>query len=91
MGKNSSTDVIAFNLTDTKDLKNVFADIVVSTDTAIRNTKIFKTTLFYELCLYVIHGLLHILGYNDKLKKQRQIMEKRQKEILKCLSIKPKP
>jgi len=38
------------------------ADIVVSADTAIRNSRLLNTTPRFESCLYVIHGMLHLLG-----------------------------
>ena len=60
----------------------MFADIVISTDTAIRNAKIFKTTQLNELYLYVVHGVLHLLGYDDRTQKQRQIMQKKEKEYV---------
>jgi probable rRNA maturation factor len=61
---------------------NLSADIVVSTDAAIQNAKSFKTTPFYELNLYVIHGILHLLGYDDKNKKNSLIMHKKEKYLL---------
>lgn len=68
---------------------NLFADIVISTDRAIANAKTFKTTPLYELYLYVIHGVLHILGYDDKRKIDRLIMRKRQDYLLKSLNLSP--
>ena len=84
--KNSPTDVLCFDLSDTKGLKNMTADIIISTDTAIRNSKIFKTTPMYELFLYITHGVLHLLGYDDKTQKQRNAMHKRSLEILDTLT-----
>jgi len=73
--KNRPTDVLVFP-------GQMFADIVISTDTAIRNAKIFKTTQLNELYLYVVHGILHLLGYDDRTQKQRQIMQKKEKEYV---------
>ncbi len=82
--KKNATDVIAFNL-GSKD--NLLADIAVSTDTAIAQAKIFQTSCLYELYLYVVHGVLHILGYDDKTTKQKQIMQDKSIEILHALRI----
>ncbi len=97
LGKNKPTDVLAFNITDAhKEARrkrcNIFADIVISTDTAIRNARIFKTTPVYELYLYIVHGLLHLSGYDDKSKKDKLIIHKREESLLKqiCPFIKPK-
>ena len=63
--KDFSTDVLAFDLTAPDKKSGLCADILVSVDTALRNAKTFKTTPAYELSLYSIHGLLHLLGYDD--------------------------
>ncbi|KPK97483.1 MAG: hypothetical protein AMJ95_08760 [Omnitrophica WOR_2 bacterium SM23_72] len=70
--KNQPTDVLAFDS----------GEIVVSTDAAIRNAKIFKTEPLYELYLYVVHGLLHILGFKDRTQKQRAHMQQKAEQIL---------
>ncbi len=78
---NSATDVLAFNLSDKK-TGALLADIVISTDTAISNAQSFKTTAGNELLLYVTHGLLHILGFNDRTKAQTQLMRKKEEEYV---------
>lgn len=87
LGKNSPTDVISFDNSINKN--KIFADIVISVDTASRNARIFRTTPLYELYLYVVHGLLHILGYDDKRKKDRLDMHKKQEYLLKILNLLP--
>jgi probable rRNA maturation factor len=73
--KNRPTDVLAFDM-------QASYDIVISTDAVVRNSKIFKTTHLYELYLYVVHGMLHLLGYGDKTPRQRQIMRQKEKEYV---------
>ena len=87
LGKNNPTDVIAFDIAGPKARKKIFADIVISTDRAIFNAKIFKTSPLYELYLYVVHGVLHILGYDDKTKKDRLLMRKKEANLLKILNL----
>ena len=88
LSKNCSTDVIAFdNSLDNKE-GILLGDIAVSTDTAIRNARIYKTTPSYEIYLYVIHGVLHLLGYDDKTQKERKIMQSKANHIISTLSIK---
>jgi len=72
------TDVISFDISN--DPKKFMADIAVSTDTAIRNAKIYSTTPGQEALLYAIHGTLHLIGYDDSNPAQRSIMRK--KELL---------
>ena len=76
---NSATDVLAFNLGDKK---IILADIVISTDQAIKQAHNFKTTPDYELLLYVTHGILHILGFDDHTKTQIKMMRKKESEYV---------
>jgi probable rRNA maturation factor len=84
LGKDYPTDVIAFDMSQGRTL---CADIAISTDTASSNAKRFKTTPEYELYLYLIHGLLHLLGYDDKTQRQRKKMEKMALSVLGALNI----
>jgi probable rRNA maturation factor len=84
-GKSYTTDCLAFEIG--KNLsQDTIADIVISTETAINNAKIFKTTPIYEVYLYAIHGTLHILGYKDKNKKYKKIMDLKSARILTWLA-----
>jgi probable rRNA maturation factor len=74
----SATDVLAFDLSEKKDAKIISADIIISAQAALKQANVFKTTPDYELSLYVAHGILHILGYDDQ--KTRQIKQMRRKE-----------
>ncbi|RKY29529.1 MAG: rRNA maturation RNase YbeY [Candidatus Omnitrophota bacterium] len=80
MKRNTTTDVIAFDISNNKN--KIMADIVVSADQAKRNAAIFKTSCLKELCLYVIHGVLHILGYKDKTARQRKKMQQEAEVVL---------
>lgn len=79
-GRLTSTDVLSFE--NFSDERLIVADIAISTDTAIRNAKIYKTSPVYEVYLYVIHGLLHLLDYDDKTAKERDRMQQRAESIL---------
>jgi len=79
-GRDCPTDVLSFDSSINK--KEILADIVVSTETAVRQSRIFKTAPIYEVYLYVIHGVLHLLGYDDKTAKQRNLMQKKAEAIL---------
>ena len=82
--RDRATDVLAFDLSDGS---RILTDIFISTDTAVSNAKIFKTTPLYENYLYLVHGLLHILGYNDNNAENREVMRDKEKYYLeKCLT-----
>jgi probable rRNA maturation factor len=74
------TDVLSFDIS--RDKNEIFAEILISTDAAIRNGRLFCTSTAYELYLYIIHGVLHLLGYDDRNARQRRRMRKKEKELL---------
>lgn len=69
------TDVITFNYTKTS------GDIAISLDAVKENAKIYNTEPKDELLLYIIHGILHLLGYEDNTRKSKERMFKKQTEI----------
>jgi probable rRNA maturation factor len=82
LGRNKPTDVLTFDNTSPLDNTYMFADIIISTDTAMRNAKIFKTPPPDELNLYAVHGALHLLGYDDHTPKQRKLMRQKEEEYV---------
>ena len=73
-----ATDVLAFNLSNKKEKNVILADIMISTQAALKQAVNFKTTPDYEISLYLVHGLLHILGFNDHTKPQIKLMRKKE-------------
>ena len=78
----SSTDVLAFDLSDKKEKNVILADIIISTQQALKHARTYKTTLDHELSLYVVHGLLHILGFNDHSARQIKLMRKKESQYV---------
>lgn len=78
----SSTDVLAFNLSDKKEKNIILADIMISAEAALKQARNFKTTPDYELSLYIVHGILHILGFNDHTRAQRKLMRKKESQYV---------
>jgi probable rRNA maturation factor len=78
----SSTDVLAFNLSDKNKPGIILADILISTQTALKQARIYGTTADQELSLYVVHGLLHILGFNDHTCSQTKLMRKKESQYV---------
>ena len=73
-----ATDVLAFNLDNTD--RHFLADIAVSAEKAISSSRSFKTSPVQELLLYVTHGILHIIGFNDRNHIQIKLMRKKERE-----------
>lgn len=85
--KDSPTDVIAFPIEratkgSSRSKPNILGDIVICIDEARRNALNFKTSTKYEVCLYLVHGILHLLGYDDIRASDRKKMRAREKAIL---------
>ena len=85
--RNSSTDVIAFPLSDRLE-PDYLGEVVVSTEKAAQVALKLGLRWQDELVLYVVHGILHLLGYDDRTKKKRKILEKKQKNIIGQLELK---
>lgn len=79
--KNTVTDVISFPLADEFD-KNDLGEIVVSLEEAVLKAKDYGNTWKEEFILYLIHGVLHLLGYKDSNLKNKKVMDKKQQEVL---------
>ncbi len=82
LGRNVPTDVIAFDMSERDAKGGVSADIIISAQMAAANCKLYKTELWREIYLYVIHGVLHVLGYDDKKASDRKAMEKKSDLLL---------
>lgn len=77
------TDVIAFPLREDDDPSDPFlGEVVISLDTAARVGPEHGASPRREAYLYLAHGLLHLLGYDDHGDAERELMERRQAELL---------
>ncbi|MFH1753712.1 MAG: rRNA maturation RNase YbeY [Candidatus Omnitrophota bacterium] len=68
-GRERLTDVLAFSAREGREIegsRGYLGDIVISLDAARRQAKRFGSTIKRELKLYLIHGALHLLGYDDE-------------------------
>jgi len=78
----SYTDIITFD----NSLNNKIAgDIVISLERVNENAKYYQVSYNYELERVMAHGLLHLLGYNDKNKEEEKIIRKKENYYLKYL------
>ena len=72
MNELGSTDVITFQ----------HGEIFISAEIAQQNTRRFGTSLIREVSLYIVHGLLHLHGFDDRTKAGARKIQMMQQKIL---------
>jgi len=81
-----STDVLAFDYSDTVRPGLLFGEIFVCVDEAFSQSRRFRTSWQSEVARYIVHGLLHLCGYEDRQSKPRQQMKRAENRLLGQLS-----
>ena len=81
LGSAAATDVLSFDLSQDR-RGPISAQVVVSGPAAARRARRGGLGVQRELLLYVAHGLLHLMGYDDKDPRSRARMSARQEELL---------
>ena len=76
----SATDVLSFP--QKGPASNMLGDIIISYDTALRHSTKYKRELNDEIVHLIIHGTLHLLGYDHKKKNDKIIMRRKEDELL---------
>lgn len=91
----SPTDVITFNLSDGGD-PVLRGDIAVSAETATRMARhpgLSRPgwTPRHELAYYVVHGILHLTGYDDRAPADRRAMRARERAVMRAAGLPAPP
>jgi probable rRNA maturation factor len=95
-GTDATTDVISFALSEnTADTEFVtppdqisrLGEVIISYPQAARQAKENKQTIKAELAWLVVHGLLHLLGYDHQDDKSEAVMRKREDKILREIDL----
>ena len=92
-GKNGPTDVLSFECDGLDDemgggcdeipgMPFELGDVIVAVDVAERQTEQFGTTFEGELSVLLVHGLLHLCGYDHIEDDEAEVMESREAELL---------
>jgi probable rRNA maturation factor len=71
-GVAAPTDVLTFQ----------HGEIVISAQTASRHARTFRSSIDQEVRLYILHGLLHLCGYDDGNSRAREKMHRIQRHLL---------
>lgn len=91
-GMDKPTDVLSFALTEHAEgipvpptmpgMIPMLGDVIISVDTAIRQAQAHGISLEQELALLAVHGVLHLLGYEDETEAGAEQMRVKEREIL---------
>jgi rRNA maturation RNase YbeY len=79
-----STDIITFDYSNERNILD--GEIFISLKDAEENSKKYQVTFDNELLRLIIHGILHLLGYDDITLSKRKVMKKAENDITDNLS-----
>ena len=92
-GIDKPTDVLSFNLQEGAvkspevESDKLLGDIIISVETAQRQADNLNHIVGKELNILLIHGLLHLTGYDHEKDKDYKIMREKEMEILKIFAL----
>jgi probable rRNA maturation factor len=86
-----STDVITFDYSElgTRNPESgtvIHGELYVCVDEAQRQARRFKTTWQSEVVRYIVHGVLHLLGHDDKRAAARKRMKRKENKLVSALA-----
>jgi probable rRNA maturation factor len=90
LGTRRPTDVLAFNLElgagppflESPRPARLLGEVIISAETAARQAARLRIPVALELDLLLVHGLLHLAGYDDHKPDEARVMHEREREIL---------
>jgi probable rRNA maturation factor len=80
LGHDYYTDIITFPLNETN--QEIEAEIYISVDRVEDNAAKFKNDFLQEINRVIFHGVLHLIGYKDKSKADKETMREKENEWL---------
>jgi probable rRNA maturation factor len=89
-GKTGSTDVLAFPMTEGRFgavCPDLLGDVVISVETAARQARDRGRDVQGELALLLVHGILHLVGYDHGTTGERRRMWQKQRSILEACGL----
>lgn len=81
---NTLTDIITFNYGSTSEIAG---DVFISVDRVAENAKTYSVSETEEMLRVLAHGLLHLLGYNDKTDEDQKVMTLKEDEKIKMFHV----
>lgn len=91
LGIPGPTDVITFDLSDAARPGVLHGDIAVSAETARRVARELGWQPRHELAYYIVHGILHLAGYDDHDSADRRAMRARERVLMQAAGLPAPP
>lgn len=90
--KDRTTDVLAFAMREAPhSTAGLLGDVVIAVPTALRQAKQGQRSLDEELTVLLVHGILHLCGYDhERSEKEARRMHRRERMVLRSLAQLPK-
>lgn len=90
--KDRTTDVLAFAMREAPhSTAGLLGDVVIAVPTAFRQAKQGQRSLDEELTVLLVHGILHLCGYDhERSEKEARRMHRRERMVLRSLAQLPK-
>jgi probable rRNA maturation factor len=82
-----TTDVLTFDLREKRSRAVVEGEVIVCRDVARIQARKHGNSLAAELALYVVHGCLHLVGFDDTTQRQADRMHQQEDKILESLGL----
>lgn len=82
-----STDVITFDYSDANCPECLAGELFVCLDEALVQAPRFRGSWQNELVRYIVHGILHLAGYDDKVTLARRKMKRKEDHVMRHLAI----
>nr|WP_245523169.1 rRNA maturation RNase YbeY [Thermosediminibacter oceani] len=95
-GKDMPTDVLSFSMRETsadeafdgnEEVERMLGDIVISLEKAREQADAFGHSFEREVGYLVVHGVLHLLGYDHEEERDKKIMREKEEEVLRAFRL----
>lgn len=80
LNHNYFTDIITFPYSEDKN--SIDGELFISLDTVKKNSKLYNTSFKGELKRVIVHGCLHLAGYDDRTKMQKELIRAKENYYL---------
>lgn len=84
LNHNYNTDIITFNISEDNHI--LIGEIYISLNQVRRNARKYLNSVNQEINRVVIHGCLHLFGYDDKSVENQKLMRKAEDKFLKWVN-----